>query len=128
MEKQQLELAKVESVDLFIEDHGILTLFVNLDYGGTHQGFGGYSLDGYDETLKRRVGTAGGTDFILRILNMFKVSKLEDIKGRSVYAIKQGEKYSSTVIGLKTPDFDGGEEFLISDWRRQWFPLEEIEN
>jgi hypothetical protein len=37
--------AKIKDVRIFIEDHGILTMFVDLDYGGSCQGFGGYRND-----------------------------------------------------------------------------------
>jgi hypothetical protein len=37
--------ARIKSVSLGVEDHGILTAFLHLDYGGSSQGFGGYCLD-----------------------------------------------------------------------------------
>lgn len=37
--------ARITSSDIFIEDHGILTAFLYLDFGGTSQGFGGYNLE-----------------------------------------------------------------------------------
>lgn len=37
--------ALIESVSLGIEDHGILTAFLHLDFGSASQGFGGYALD-----------------------------------------------------------------------------------
>ena len=36
--------AKVDSVSLGREDHGIMTSFVTLDYGHSCQGFGGWGL------------------------------------------------------------------------------------
>lgn len=45
----QRQLGKIDDVNLTIEDHGILTLQVGFDFGGTHQGFGGYCLDTYNE-------------------------------------------------------------------------------
>lgn len=41
----RIQNAKVRSTTLGYEDHGILTAFVDLDYGGSGQGFGGYALD-----------------------------------------------------------------------------------
>lgn len=115
------ELARVESVSLEIEDHGILTCYVNLNKeSGLHQSFGGYSLDTYDEDLKKRIGTASGMDWVLRILNIFGVSKLEDIEGKMCYAVMNGQP---TIQGLETLKIDGGKTFMISDWRKQWgFP------
>jgi len=121
MKQEQLikELARVDTVDLSIEDHGILSCFVMLDKEeGLHQGFGGYSLDGYDKKLKRRVGTAAGLDWILRLLQIFKVNKLEDITGKMCYAIYEDDSFNRTIKGIKTLEIDGGEEFLIKDWQK----------
>ena len=115
------QLARVESVKLEIEDHGILTCYVILNKeDGLHQGFGGYSLDGYDETQQRRIGTAGGLDWILRLLQIFNVSKLEDINGKMCYALYDDK--SSLIKGIRTLKIDGSNTFLISDWQNQWFP------
>lgn len=38
--------AKIQSTQLGYEDHGILTFQINVDYGGTAQGFGGYAIGG----------------------------------------------------------------------------------
>ena len=119
------ELAKIESVSLEIEDHGILTCNVLLHKeSGSHQSFGGYSLDGYDEIQKRRIGTASGLDWILRLLQIFNVNKLEKLKGKMCYALYDTpyQRYSSRIIGLEALNIDGGESFLISDWQKQWFP------
>jgi len=35
------QLGKVEKVDLFREDHGLLTVYVHLRFAGSGQGFGG---------------------------------------------------------------------------------------
>lgn len=114
-------LGKVRAVRLEIEDHGILTCMVMIDRedGGT-QGFGGFSLDAYDKTLKRRVGTAAGMDWILRLLQTFGVRSLEAIVGQPIYAIYLNDEFNSVIEGLETPGFNGKRQFLISDWRAQW--------
>jgi len=118
------ELARVEDVSLEIEDHGILTCWLYLDKEeGFHQGFGGYSLDGYDETLKRRVGSAAGLDWILRLLQIFGVNKLEKIKGRMCYALY--EDGDEIIKGIQTLKIDGNEKFWIPDWQKQWYPEQE---
>lgn len=69
--------AKITGTMLGIEDHGILTAMLYLDYGGTAQGFGGYQLDRYVEGQRRRVGTAAGSQFILGVLNALGVDRRE---------------------------------------------------
>ena len=116
------ELGKITSVNLCIEDHGILSLMVSFDFGGTCQGFGGFALDAPPPKRKGpRIGSAAGTDFILRLLRLFGVNRLEEIVGRSAYAIRDGDKWNSPIIGIETPKFDGGEKFLVADWRAAWF-------
>ena len=41
---ERIENALIRSVWLGIEDHGLLSAFVHLDYGNAGQGFGGYNL------------------------------------------------------------------------------------
>lgn len=76
--------AVITNVMLGYEDHGILTLTVGLDYGGSCQHFGGYALDQWNESLKRRVGTAYGTEWIIRLLKTLEVESLQTLVGKSV--------------------------------------------
>jgi len=126
MENEEV-LGKVEDAYIEIEDHGILTCWVQLDKeDGFHQAFGGYSLDSFDKDEDRRIGTAAGLDYILRLLQIFGVSKLEDIKGKMCYALYDGgsQTLSRTIKGLRTLKIDGNETFLIKDWQEKWFPGE----
>lgn len=61
--------AKIKSTFLGIEDHGIPTFFINLDYGGAGQSFGGYDLRYY------------GIEIIVEILNALEVDSWEKIDG-----------------------------------------------
>lgn len=119
------ELGKVESADVFIEDHGILTFYIILDFGGSGQGFGGYCLDNYSKEKKRRIGSAAGGDLYLQILNFFAVDRWSDIVGRTVYALRNNPM--GDIIGLEIPKFDknGGKKFFIKDWQDEWFPNRE---
>ena len=118
------ELARVESVKLYIEDHGILTCFVNLkreSWGS--QGFGGYQLDVFDKELDRMKGSAAGMDWILQILQIFSVNSLDEIEGKMCYALY--DEGNDSIMGIETLSMDGGKTFKISDWQKQWFPKED---
>lgn len=43
-ETAELKNAIIKDVRVMIEDHGLLSCYVTLDYGGSCQGFGGYEL------------------------------------------------------------------------------------
>lgn len=64
------ENAIIESTMLGIEGHGIMTCFLNLNYGCSAQGFGGYSLGG-----------AKGVEFLRKILETLEVETWEELKG-----------------------------------------------
>lgn len=106
-------LARIESTMLGYEDHGILTAFVHLDYGGAGQGAGGYSLDSYSDTEGRRVAHAGCGAFIAGVLQAVGVRQWEDLKGKHVYALTEGEY--GVVRGLRPlPFVRDGREFLFA--------------
>jgi hypothetical protein len=107
------ELGRVTDVYLGLEDHDIFTMHITFDFGGTGQSFGGYALDTWDAGKKRRVGSAAGADFILRILRLFGVRDIRGIVTRSVYVLRDDREM---IVGLETPAFDGGRKFLVSEW------------
>ncbi len=76
--------AKITSTMLGIEDHGILSCMIYLDYGGSGQGFGGYAMDQWSERHGRRIGAAYGAEFILRVLHAVGVERWEDLPGKHV--------------------------------------------
>jgi hypothetical protein len=86
--ESQIRNAVIEQTMLGIEDHGLLTVYVHLDYGdGGHQGFGGYGLDRpvkIDGKHSHREGTAYGMEFISQIMKVAGVAKWEDLVGQHV--------------------------------------------
>lgn len=80
--------AKIDGTMLGVEDHGIMTCYLHLDYGdGGHQAFGGYSMDtpikaktGCTDGMGR-VGTAFGCELVKRIIETVGAAKWEDLKG-----------------------------------------------
>jgi hypothetical protein len=96
--------AKITSTMLGVEDHGILTCFLYLDYGGTCQGFGGYGMDAYDG--KRRVGVAYGMEFIAEVLRTVGVGKWEDLPGKHVRAVANHSKVERIGHIIKDVWFD----------------------
>lgn len=80
--------ARIKGTMLGTEDHGILTCYIHLDYGGAGQSFGGYSLDGpiKDDDGKhlRREGSAYGMEFVNRVMETVGVSKWENLPGTPV--------------------------------------------
>jgi len=53
-------------------------------------------------------------------ISIFGVSRLEEIKGKPVYAIRDGD--GTLITGLETPEFDTGNKFMAVEWQRKWFP------
>ena len=114
------ELAKVENVFFGIEDHGILTFIIYLDYGGSSQGFGNIGLSYHDRERDMWLDEKGaGMTMIYNILGFFGVRQFEHIKGKTVYAIKDER---DNVIGLERTKFDGGAKFMLDDWRKKFWP------
>lgn len=114
-------IAKIKSTMLGYEDHGIFTVWLTLDYGSSGQGAGGWALDtplkDEDDKFIKRVGTAQGLDFIIGVMRACGVQKWEDIAGRTVIALSEGDEgsWGGTVIGLKPLPTEKGKEFIFRD-------------
>ena len=75
--------AKIRSVQLGFEDHGILTCRLNLDYGGSAQGFGGYGFS-HRPRGDKDIGSADFADYIIGILRTLEVDSWENLPGKSL--------------------------------------------
>jgi hypothetical protein len=85
MTKVETKNALIESTMLGVEDHGIMTCYLYLDYGDSSgQGFGGASLDTYDKKKEKRVGHKIGMDYIMSILDVVGVGRWEDLIGKHI--------------------------------------------
>ena len=68
----EIKNGTIRSANILIEDHGILTSFLDIDYGTAGQGFGGYDL---------RENNVLAT-WVQRLLWVFKVRDFADLKGK----------------------------------------------
>jgi len=87
----EIRNATIKSTMLGIEDHGIMTFYVHLDYGGVQQGFGGWALD--DKPAGRsnkRPGTAFGMECLIRILRVLRADTWESLRGKPCRARIEG--------------------------------------
>jgi hypothetical protein len=88
----EIKNAKITATSLGLEDHGIFTANLCLEFDGGGCWFGGWALD--DKPVEpmakgeagRRRGTAYGLDAIMLLLRVLGVSKWEDVKGQFVRA------------------------------------------
>jgi hypothetical protein len=77
--------AVIESARITNDDHGLLSAWLMLDYGGSGQGFGGYAL--YlpkDFTHHNLKGPNFAGHFIWRVMEIAGVTEWGQLKGRTV--------------------------------------------
>jgi hypothetical protein len=98
--------ATVSYVKVGPEDHGIPTVWIGCEFGGS-QGFGGMCLD--ENT------TAAYVD---DICTLFSVSNIDDIVGRHCFVLKSFSGWSERVEGLEVE----GRRFTISGFMKRHWP------
>lgn len=106
-------IAKIAATSLGYEDHGILTIWLHLDYGGSGQGAGGYALDGFDKELNVRVPSVECGRWVAGVIGACGVKKWEDVAGRTIIAIRDQDGWGGTVVGLRPLPTEGGRPFFF---------------
>lgn len=101
--------AKIRSTHLGCEDHGIMTVWINLEWEGGGQGFGGYALDQWEAARNKRIGTAYGMQFIMAILDTLEVERWEKLVGTVVRIRAEYTKVHAIGHFLKDQWFDPAE-------------------
>ncbi len=91
--------AIIESVTLDIGDKGLLTAWVYLDYGGMHQGFGGYALYLPKSFTHHQMLSHAG-HFIWRCMEVAGVEKWENMKGKTIRVALDRDGLGGRILGI----------------------------
>ena len=110
--EKRIENVVIEGVMLGFEDHNIMTCMVHVKGDMLNQGFGGYALDTYDKQFKRRVGTAYGMEWLIRLMNTVGAREFKELKG--MYVRIEADEYHIYQIG-----------HIVKE---QWFNPEEMKH
>jgi len=105
--------AVITSATITNDEHGCLSAWVMLDYGGTGQGFGGYALYFPNSfTHHKRQGNYAGL-FIWRVMEIAGVSEWANLVGKTI-RVRHEEFGSIQAIGniIKDNWFDPKAELL----------------
>lgn len=97
----QYENAQIDYASLGTQDHGIFTVSIGLDLGGSHIGFGRHALDshqGDDEDRKDTIGI--GLEYIKAILDTVGVDDWSKLKGEYVH-IEREDGWNGEVTGIR---------------------------
>ncbi|WP_251151391.1 hypothetical protein [Cellulosimicrobium sp. Marseille-Q4280] len=99
---------KITDVFLGFEGHGIFTMTLTVDFGGSQAMIGGYNLQG---------DTGFAAAFIRGVLQATGSNDITQIKGKTVLLISRNDRHSASVgaLGIKQMPFDGGSEFLFDE-------------
>jgi hypothetical protein len=83
MERTEIKNAIIKSAKITMEDHNVLTAWVDLDYGNSCQKFGGYTLY-LDKGFKHHETKSFCGHFIARLMDISGVKRFEEIAGKSI--------------------------------------------
>ncbi len=79
----EIKNAVIESARITNDDHGLLTVWLSLDYGGAGQGFGGYCLYLPKSFTHHKLLSHAG-HFIWRVMEIAGVSEWSELPGKTI--------------------------------------------
>ena len=83
MSEPEIKNAVIESASLGFGDRGFLDAWLNLSYGGSGQGFGGYTLYLPKSFDHHKLESVAG-HFLFRIMEVAGVESWDKLKGRTI--------------------------------------------
>lgn len=111
----EIKNAKITSASIEIEDHGILTAWLHLEYGdSTAQGFGGYGFYASPKTWQKKDFPFFGR-FVWRCLEIAEVGRWSDIVGKTVRVKADWGKVQAIGHITRNDWFDPSEQFKTTD-------------
>jgi hypothetical protein len=117
------QIGTITSTRLGMEDHGITTASLTVEWAGGGVSVGGFALDTVaDKTAGdySRRGTAYGLDHILRILEAVGVERWERLVGEQVIVLFEGRSaWGAQSVGIASTT-DDSKVFVMEDHAEAW--------
>jgi hypothetical protein len=120
MTEPTIRNAIIKSATITNGDHGVLTAWLNLDFGSSGQGFGGYVLHQphenggrADESTRNRARASSpniGGLFIWRVLEIVGVSDWSQLPGKTIRAVQTFSKVEAIGHIINDTWFNPGQE------------------
>jgi hypothetical protein len=105
--------AVIKSAVITNDDHGLLSAWLHLDYGGTGQGFGGYCLY-LPSSFKHHSGSLQANyagHFIWRCMEIAGVTEWADLAGKTIRVRCEHSKVHAIGHIVKDDWFNPSEDF-----------------
>ncbi len=102
--------ATIKSARISNDDHGLLSAWIDLDYGGSGQGFGGYSLY-LPDSFKNHGGPNYAGHFIWRVMEVAGVSEWGRLSGKTIRVQCDHSKIHAIGHIINDDWFNPGEDF-----------------
>ncbi len=92
----EIKNAVIKSARIDTEDRGFLTVWLDLDYGGSGQGFGGYSLYLPKSFTHHEIKSFAG-HFMFRVMEIAEVGRWDRLVGKTIRV--RGDRGGIEAIG-----------------------------
>jgi hypothetical protein len=106
----EIQNAVITSAEIRNDDHGLLTSWIMLDYGGSGQGFGGYGLYLPKSFKYHKLNSVAG-HFIWRVMEIAEVTKWSELKGKTIRVKAEHGGVKSIGHIVKDDWFNPSEDF-----------------
>jgi hypothetical protein len=107
----EIKNAVITSAEITNGDHGVLSAWIGLDYGGAGLGFGGYALYLPDSFKHHNKDSDYAGHFIWRVMEVAGVSKWGQLVGKNLRVKASWSKVEAIGHILKDDWFDPEEDF-----------------
>ena len=110
------KLARIESTFLGIEDHGILTSWLDVKYEeGGNQGVGMYSFDQRDKDSKKIIGHPSAAIWLRNVLEVAGVDEWDKLPGKMLYVLTEEDEWNSKVLGIAALALRADKTFMFDE-------------